>query len=116
MQRSQSDHRRAFLQKSLFAATGAVVAPTIVRASVWGSKKRRSPSNRVAIGLVGCGGQGRGLLSRFLRFDDVQAVAVCDVDSQHLAAAQQIVNKHYGRDDCQTYRDFRDRITPVMLG
>lgn len=41
---------------------------------------------------------------------DVQVVAVCDVDRNHLEGARDAVNGKYGNSDCATYGDFRELI------
>jgi predicted dehydrogenase len=44
----------------------------------------------------------------FLGQPDVQVVAVCDVDRNHLNNAKSIVDRHYGNGDCAAYTDFRE--------
>ncbi|NQT14895.1 MAG: Gfo/Idh/MocA family oxidoreductase, partial [Planctomycetes bacterium] len=41
---------------------------------------------------------------------DVQAVAVCDVDTNHRNRARDAVNEKYGNQDCAAYNDFRDLV------
>lgn len=105
--------RRRFLQG--IAAAGA--APYFIPASALGSDGRPSPSNRIVMGCVGVGGQGSGDMGGFMGFNEVQVVAVCDVDSSHRASAKQRVEQRYGRDNrsgtysgCAEYVDFRDLI------
>lgn len=45
-----------------------------------------APSEQIRLGLIGCGGQGRGDARNAQRFGKV--VAVCDVDARHIANAQ----------------------------
>ena len=70
--------RRTFL-KGVAAATGG---PAIIPASALGAGGRPAPSNRITMGFVGVGGQGTGDMGGFMGFPEVQAVAVCDVDSR----------------------------------
>ena len=42
--------------------------------------------DKLRIGLVGCGGRGRGHLSYLKEFDDVELVALCDVNAEALKA------------------------------
>jgi predicted dehydrogenase len=51
---------------------------------------------------------GTGNMHSFMGQPDVQVVAVCDVDRNHLNAARDAVNRHYGNRDCATYSDFRE--------
>jgi predicted dehydrogenase len=60
------------------------------------------------MGAMGLGGQGIHNLKSFLTFDDVQVLAVCDVDARHRAAAKNLVDSAYGNQDCATYNDFRE--------
>jgi len=58
-----------------------------------------APSEQIRLGLIGCGGQGRGDARNAQRFGKV--VAVCDVDARHVANAQ----KDFAGAD--GYADFR---------
>lgn len=111
--------RRAFLQ----AAGAAVAVPWIVPRSVLGAN---APSNRVNVAFLGAGNQSRVDLPSMLRLDDVQVVAVCDVNRgsygyarpEHFLgreAGQKTVNAYYAKKTgggqykgCDAYVDFRD--------
>ena len=73
--------RRDFVK----GASGAAVAlPWIIPARALGLKKGvAAPSDRVAMGWVGCGGRGNYDASRLVRHG-AQLVALCDVNKQHL--------------------------------
>jgi predicted dehydrogenase len=108
--------RRSFLTRTGQLGAGALMLPTIVRAASIGKSGRTSPGNRIVMGAIGVGGQGTqhvvggiwtpagGLVGR----DDVQLVAVCDVNAQRLENARNAVNQRYGNTDCAAYRDFRE--------
>ena len=38
------------------------------------------PNDRIRIGLIGCGGMGKGNLTAFLGFPEVDCPVICDVD------------------------------------
>src|SRR6266446_6165425 len=96
--------RRRFL-----AATGvALAAPAIVPASALGRAGTAAPSERITLGVVGWGMQGPGNTEAFLRENDCQVLAACDVDQKHLEEAVDRINKHYGNDDCKSYHDYRE--------
>ena len=98
--------RRRFL-----ATTGAaLVFPAILPSSTLGFGRHTSPSNRVNVGVVGCGGQGNGDTDSFLRLADCRIVAACDVDQNRLADMVKKVNTQYGNQDCRGYRDYRELI------
>ncbi|MBI2680271.1 MAG: Gfo/Idh/MocA family oxidoreductase [Candidatus Solibacter usitatus] len=64
-------NRRTFLQ-----STAALAAsPALAQRSV-------SPSNKITMGVIGCGNQGTGGLMGFLKDERIQVVAVCDVNRE----------------------------------
>jgi predicted dehydrogenase len=102
-------NRRDFLKSAAVAGAGASLF-TIIPASALGKAGRPAPSNRVVLGCVGVGGQGNSNLGAFLNESDVQVVAVCDVDKNHLRDTKNRVDQHYNKTDCATYADFRELI------
>jgi predicted dehydrogenase len=100
-------NRRQFLK----GATVAVGFPYVVSSSALGKAGTVAPSNRIVMGCIGVGGQGTSNMRAFLQKDQVQVVAVCDVDDKHLNRAEHLVNKKYGNKDCAAYKDFRDVIS-----
>jgi len=99
--------RRAFLKWSA-AAAGAAGFPTIVPASVFGKSGAVAPSNRIVMAGIGFGMMGIPNMEALLEKEEVQWVAVCDVDAKHLEEARGMVNRKYGNRDCAAYRDFRE--------
>ncbi|MGC8668500.1 MAG: Gfo/Idh/MocA family protein [Chthonomonadales bacterium] len=99
--------RRAFIRSALSTGAG-IAAAQIIPASALGLGRRPAPSNRIVMGCIGVGGQGTGNMNVFLGQPDVQVVAVCDVDRNHLNNAKSIVDRHYGNTDCAAYTDFRE--------
>lgn len=96
--------RRHFLS----ATAATLILPTILPASVFGKEGRPAPSGRITMGIIGCGGMGNGNLDAFLNLPDVQVVAACDVDKNHLKDAVKKINDHYKNNDCKGYADFRE--------
>ncbi len=106
MSRAKSISRRRFLKAGL--ATAAV-GPFIVPSSALGLAGAVAPSDRITIGLIGCGLHGAGWnLDQVFRSKDAQVIAVCDVDDERTEKARAKVEKHYGQKGCQTYGDFRE--------
>ena len=99
--------RRQFLKLSAVAA-GAAGFPNIVPASVLGRSGAVAPSDRIVMAGIGFGMMGIPNMQAFLEKDEVQWVAVCDIDENHLKQARDIVNAKYGGTDCAAYRDFRE--------
>lgn len=52
-----------------------------------------APSNRITIALMGVRGRGRGLTAAFAKMPDVDIAYVCDVDSNVVEPAFQIIEK-----------------------
>ncbi|MEX2141158.1 MAG: Gfo/Idh/MocA family oxidoreductase [Pirellulales bacterium] len=100
--------RREFLKTSAVAAA-AIGVPYYVPATALGFG-RTAPSDRIVMGAIGTGGQGRGIMNRFMSFDDVQVVAVCDVEQRRLKAVKESVDQKYGNQDCKQYGDFRELV------
>jgi predicted dehydrogenase len=102
--------RRQFVK----ASAVALAAPTILPSAALG-RGRTAPSERITMGLVGCGGMGRANLNGLLRHDDVQFVAVADPDIVQRSAAQKTIEDYYGKQradgtfaGCAAYNDFRE--------
>src|SRR5262252_2953631 len=108
--------RRHFL-----SITGAVLAvPTLIPASALGRGGATAPSERITLGVVGWGMQGPGNTDAFLHEKDCQVLTACDLDRNHLQAAMNRINRHYGSSDCKSYKDYREMmartdIDAVML-
>jgi predicted homoserine dehydrogenase-like protein len=75
--------------------------PVIVPSSVFGAD---APSNRIAMGCIGVGGQGSSDMRGFKGQPGCEIVAVCDVDAGHRDKAA----KSVGLDANSSYNDFRD--------
>lgn len=100
--------RREFLKTIPLAVAGVAGFPTIVPASALGRSGTTAPSNRIVMAGIGFGMMGFPNMEAFLSKDEVQWVAVCDVDEKPLFEARDIVNEKYGNNDCAVYRDFRE--------
>ncbi len=116
MNRESSITRRQFLKGTSVGVTAlALGAPYIAPTSAFGAKGRPAPSERIGIGSIGTGVQGRRNMYAFLSLPGAQVIAVCDVDSEHREDAKRRVEKYYagkslkGRyGGCTAYNDFED--------
>jgi predicted dehydrogenase len=102
--------RRQFLKDAAAGAVGAAALPMIVPASALGLEGKAAPSERIVVGTIGTGGQGKGIMGQMLGQPDTQVVAVCDVDKRHLNSGLAMVNEKYGNKDCKAYADFRELV------
>lgn len=89
----------------------AITFPSIITSCSKKSVAHRIAANeRINMGIIGFGWQGWGNTNQFIHLDDVQIVAVCDVDQKHLEMGKNIVNEYYNNKDCATYRNFEEII------
>lgn len=112
-------NRRTFLKTTVtntaIAVSSVVATPVLIPARSLGRENNVPPSERVIMGLIGCGDHGRGWnLPLMFQNPLQQVVAVCDVDQPRMEQAQNLVNSFYneknGRNDydCSVHPDFRD--------
>jgi predicted dehydrogenase len=99
-------NRRRFLKQAARTAAGAVGFPYVVSSSALGKAGTIAPSNRVVMAAIGIGWQGYSNMKSFLGKEQVQFVAVCDIDAEHRAKAKTKVDNTYGNSDCAAYHDF----------
>ena len=91
--------RRALLR----AAGGAAVAMSA------SSYSRVSGANdKVTLGLIGCGGRGRGVMGTFLKTGRVQVTAVCDVYGERIDRALQTASGAKGVADHRKLLERKD--------
>lgn len=86
-------------------ALGGAALLTVVPRNVLGGPKYIAPSDQLTKGIIGVGGMG---VSHF-RYEGSRLVAICDVDSKHLANAKKRA-KDQGHGEVQTYHNYRDLI------
>ncbi len=111
------------MQRRTFLKNTAAV-PYAVPASVLGREGATPPSDRVALGVIGCGNQGTNDMFGFLNDERVRVAAVCDVNRESAGywsgafagrePARKIVEWNYAREKrsgiykgCAAYEDFR---------
>ncbi len=92
-------NRREFLKQSAVLTAGIAAIPTIMNAGC-------SPNEKVRVGLIGCRGMGFNDLKSFLKNEDVECVALCDVDKRVLEPRAAEVEKLTGKKPLM-YGDFR---------
>ncbi|MCY2991965.1 MAG: Gfo/Idh/MocA family oxidoreductase [Planctomycetota bacterium] len=104
--------RRNFLQRTTAAAAATMAVPLILPSRLFGAA---APSKRVALGHIGVGGQGGGLLGGFLGLPQAQSVATCDPFKDRAEGAARRVEQQYAAataqgtyKGCKAYQDFRE--------
>ena len=107
--------RRRFLSQTTKTAAGAIIAPNIITSSALGDASTPPASERIAVGHIGVGGQGGGLLRNFLGLPDCQVIGISDCFKDRRDRGVQRANDTYADRNgsgtwkgCEAYRDFRD--------
>lgn len=83
-------------------AAATLTAPAIIPATLRAAAGATPPSERIRLGLIGCGGMGQANLANCAKHPDVVVTAACDVWEERL---QTVVQKH--QDTCKGFKDFR---------
>jgi predicted dehydrogenase len=78
--------RREFIRNTAAATAGAAFAPSALFS-------RAEAGKPVRLGFVGVGSRGTYLLRTALDIGGVEIVALCDIDPEHLARAQRLVER-----------------------
>ncbi|WP_345245111.1 Gfo/Idh/MocA family oxidoreductase [Nibrella saemangeumensis] len=91
--------RRDFLQKSSAGALGLALFPGLIR--------KVAPSDRLRIAHIGLGGMGNNHMKWFAALPDVEIVALCDVDDNHLNSTQAKLKELQPGSNAALYKDFR---------
>jgi predicted dehydrogenase len=100
--------RRRFLQN----AAWLTAAPLILPSRVW--SQETAPARRLTVGCIGMGRQMNSHVGNLVQRDDVQVVAVCDVDTTRRDHQKKRVDEAYTKKFGETYRgcaasnDFRE--------
>ena len=102
-----STARRSFLRTST-AASAAMALPTIIPANALGLQGATAASERVTLGVIGIGPRCTYDMKSILQFKDVRCIAIADVQASRRDAGKRLVDEHYGNEDCDLHRDFRE--------
>ena len=94
--------RRSFLSAS---ALGMAAAPVAMRAAL-AQDKPVPPSEKVRVGVVGCGGISEADMQCFLLNPEVDIPIICDIDDSHIANRAKLVEAKRGKLP-DTVKDFR---------
>ncbi|MFZ2639944.1 MAG: Gfo/Idh/MocA family oxidoreductase, partial [Verrucomicrobiia bacterium] len=97
-------NRRQFLQQT---AT-VLAAPLLIPASALGLDGTVAPSNRIVFANIGIGGRARYVMPNFLAQPDVVFTAVSDCREDRMKSAKEMIDKHYGNQDCRMFSNFQE--------
>ena len=91
-------NRRDFLKTGTLGGLGFAILPSLLKAA---------PSDRLRIAHIGLGGMGNNHLNWFAALPDVEIVALCDLDENHLNGTLQSLKKLKPDSQAKGYGDFR---------
>lgn len=94
-------NRRLFLKGGALSAAAFTILPR----NVFGGKGYTPPSDKINIGLIGCGAQGPGLAMQFVRRANV--IAASDCESLRLQRLQTSVEKETEKVTGKAYKGFK---------
>src|SRR6187551_2757471 len=101
-------NRRRFLQTSAAALAASVISRPSYAVDFADQKKR--------VGLIGCGWYGKCDLLRLIQIAPVEVVSLCDVDSEMLANAAELVStRQQSKKKPRTYGDYRKMLAEKDL-
>ena len=95
--------RRDFVGTTAAAGAAGLSVPYFVSANALGAEGSPGANDKIHVGLIGCGGMGRGNLRNCAVHKDVAVTALCDVQQDRLDATL----AQY-KETAQPYRDYRE--------
>lgn len=103
-----SQSRRNFIKAAALATAGFTIVPR----HVLGGNGYVSPSDQVALGVIGLGRMGLGLGRRFTELEEPRIVAICDVDKTKVKRFSEFLSEKTGEktNSVPAYGDFRELI------
>lgn len=90
-QLGKSLSRRQFIRQAAMAGGAFMIVPRYVL----GGRGFVAPSDKVTLGIIGCGKQAPGLAKRFMELSGVQLLAASDVFEEKQVRMRQLVNEYY---------------------
>ena len=112
--------RRDYIKKTAIGTAGAIMAPTIVPASVFG---KNAPSEKINIGQIGFGRIAKSHdLPDTLKYDMARVTAVADCDLIRAKAGKTFIEEWYKTNkgsekmvDVKVYQDYREMLLDPSL-
>ena len=100
--------RRQFVKRTTLGFAAATAGPQVITSVALGSQDTPAASERIAVGLIGCGNINTRHRGAFLAEKDARVVAVCDPFRHRRQAYKDHINRRYGDNGCRAYGDFRE--------
>lgn len=90
---SENFNRRDFLKAAAVGGLGLAVSPTDMFSKTMGARPLKKSRNDIAIGILGVGNRGRGLMRLAANMPGVRIAAICDINPNAIKWAQEILSK-----------------------
>ncbi len=107
----KSRSRREFIKESIAASAVAgssiLASESVLASDAAPYAKIVGANDRIRLGLIGSGGQGRADLGKAIRIKNVECIAICDVDDEQTAKGVKLVEDVSSQKPASTGRDFR---------
>lgn len=98
--------RRSFLKNTATALGGLGLMEFLPLEAIVSMRKAVAPSDKINIGLIGLRNQGYGNVRAFLKVNEVNLMAICDIDDAQLAKRKEELGKA-GVSNLLEYKDYR---------
>lgn len=100
--------RRSFIKKSAVASSAFSIVPSHVIGF-----SGVTPNDKIQLGFIGVGRQGRGLMTNFVNYDNAAVVAVSDIDIKKMAYftetfQKQLVRKKKASQQLNEIKSYRE--------
>ena len=98
-------NRRHFSRNTALSA--GMLAMGSISSPLMAGSRRISPNEKIQIGVIGCNGMGWSNTNSILKMEDVDVIAICDVD-QNVIDRRMADYAKLRSNKPQAYRDYRD--------
>ncbi len=95
--------RRSFIKKASLAGSATVIAGP----QIYPATPRIALNDKIQLGVIGCNGMGWSNINSLLKMDDVDLIAICDVDQTVIDRRLTDYSKLRSNKPA-TYRDYRE--------
>ncbi len=107
--------RRQFFTDAALISSAALVLPDLIPSSALGKDGNIAPSERIRMGVIGCGIHSGWNINLMLHNKEQQIIALCDPDQEHVTKQKKLVDQFYSKKSgrpyqADAYKDFRDLV------
>ncbi|MBA4850178.1 Gfo/Idh/MocA family protein [Emticicia sp. BO119] len=106
--------RRNFIRHTATAIGGLGLMELLPLEALASIRKKVAPSDKINVGLIGVKNQGFNNIRAFLKINEVNLKAICDVDDDQLAKRKDDLSKA-GVQNLTTYKDYRKMLEDKEL-